>query len=204
MKIQEYIDAFLRGWWIIAAVVCIGVGAAFLYSYSQPSFYTAKATYFAASRLRTDDPGDLVNSLDTLAARAGVVNTYCHILQSRFMLEKAAATLGVSPADIVEYQTSCMVSPESSMMELEVIGRSPELSADLANALGTVGIEYIAQLQEVYELRRLDPATPPESPSSPNHFIDMAMGAFVSFVGGALIVLLRSGLVGLFEEQPED
>jgi receptor protein-tyrosine kinase len=199
VKINDYYDAFLRGWWILAATLCIGIGAALLYSYSQPDKYVATATYFATSRLRTNDPGDVVDSMDTLASRAGVVNTYCHILESRTLLEEAAQSLDVSPAAISDYQSNCSVSPESSILEVEVNGTSPALVTDLANAIGTVGIAYIEHLQEVYELRKLDEASIPDSPSSPNHFMDLAMGAFISFVGGALLVLLRAGLTGFIK-----
>jgi uncharacterized protein involved in exopolysaccharide biosynthesis len=200
MRIQQYVRAFIEGWWIIVATLCIGVGIAVLYSYSQPSVYQATATFVTSSRLRTTDPGDLVDSLDTLAARTGVVSTYCAILESKSIVQEATLSLGLPVEATAPYDVNCVVLPDSSVLRLEIRGASPYLAADLANAIGAVGVQYVRDLQEVYELRRLDLAVTNTGPISPNHFVDVAMGAIVSLMGGIALVLLRQGLTTLLGE----
>jgi capsular polysaccharide biosynthesis protein len=61
----------------------------------------------------------------------------------------------------------------------------------LANGIGTVGLEYVSNLQEIYELRRLDPAVLNLVPVSPNHIINIVFSAIVGLIGGVVFVVLR-------------
>ena len=195
MKLQDYIQAFIKDWWILAAAVLIGVGGTFFYSYTRPAQYESVASFVASSRLRTTDPGDLINSIDTLTARSGVVTTYCEVLRSQAIIDQATASIGVSPESVLNtYDVSCVVLPDSSVLQLSVRGPSDELVTDLANAIGNVGVQYVSNLQEVYELRRLDTATLPENPVLPNHLIDITLGLILSITAGIALIILRMTL----------
>lgn len=201
MKIQEYIQAFIQGWWIIVASLLVGTGVAFLYSYSQSDIYAASATYLVTSKVTSTDPRDLIESEDTLAARSSLVNTYCGILQSGTVLRAAALRLGLQDSSIQPYQVRCSVFPDSNIMQVEVRGPSPYLATDLANTAGSVGLDYVGQLQEVYRLQQLDRAVLDTDPIAPDHVVDLTMGVVISGLGGVALVLLRHGLVSSLREQ---
>lgn len=191
MKNNENIQIFIRGWWIIASALLIGIGAAYIYSYSQVDIFNTTATYLAASKIRSTDPRDLIESEDTLAGRATLVNTYCGILESQTIFNSAAISLGFQPELVKSFKTSCAVIPDSNILSVEVQGPSSQFVADLANAVGTVGIEYISGLQEVYELQRLDRAIQSTEPIAPNHIVDITMGVIISGLGGVALVWLQ-------------
>jgi len=211
MRFQDYARAFIQGWWIVVAVLFVGIGITFFYSYSRPEVYEAIAKYVASSSVQTTDPGDVINSLDTLAARSTVVTTYCEILRSKAMLDTGAASLGLSPLAIAEdYVVNCVVLPDSSVMLLSVQGPSPTLTSALANAIGAAGEAYVRSLQEVYTLKQLDAAAANPEPIRPNHLIDVTLGTILSLAGGAALVVLRELLrtslkpdVASFEASPQ-
>jgi capsular polysaccharide biosynthesis protein len=201
MKIQEYIQAFIQGWWIVAASLLIGIGVAFLYSYSQSEVYEATATYLVSSKVTSNDPRDLIESEDTLAARSSLVNTYCGILESSKVVNDSAKLLGLQSTAVRRYQVRCSVFPDSNIMQVEVRGPSPHLATDLANAIGIMGLDYVSQLQEVYELRHLDQALLDTDPIAPDHVVDLTIGVVISGLGGVALVLLRYVLISIFREQ---
>ncbi len=201
MDIQLYIQSLKENWWVIIAALLLCVGGAAAYSYSQTPVYEATTTFVASPDVTISNTGDLLYSLDTLASRTTLVSTYCEVLASQNIFEQAAASLGLRASDLrgesvdVETTVSCVVLPESSVMRLYVQGPSPKLTADLANAIGTYGVEYIRSLQGVYELRVLDTAIQQPKPVSPNHLLDIGFGAVVGLLGGAGIILLRQALM---------
>jgi capsular polysaccharide biosynthesis protein len=72
------------------------------------------------------------------------------------------------------------------------------LTADLANAIGTAGVEYVSGIQAIYELRYLDPAQVEPEPVSPNHLINIALSIIIGFSGGMAFLILREILAYTF------
>jgi capsular polysaccharide biosynthesis protein len=119
------------------------------------------------------------------------------------VIESAAASLGLSPDNLAEYDINAVVLPDSNVLLLQVQGPSAHLAADLANTIGTAGLEYIGNLQGVYELRRLDVALVEPKPVSPNHVTNITLSVALGLLGGVTFVILRQVLLQSFgEEQP--
>ena len=194
MVAQQYLHIIRQTWWIIIAALLIGTGIGLAYSYAQLPTYEATATFVTNPALRITDTGDLVESLDTLAGRSALVTSYCQVLKSQTIVEAAAASLGLSAEMVADYSISCVVLPDSSVLELQVQGTSPYLAADLANAIGASGVEFVGSLQEIYELRLLDAAVVNTSPLAPNHPLNALFGAVIGLMAGAAFVFLRYSL----------
>lgn len=192
MDVQQYLQALRSGWWILLALLLMSVGVGTAYSYSQTPIYEATTSFVANPTFGISDTGDVIRSIDTLAGRSGVVATYCQVLQSEAIFQQASVSLGINPADIGGYRATCVVLPDSSVLQLDVQGPSSQLTADLANAIGDAGLGYVAGLQEVYELRLLDKATPSTQSISPNHVIDILVSAILGLMGGLIIVFVRA------------
>lgn len=171
----------------------LGVGVA--YSYSQTPTYEATTSFVANPNFRIDNTRDAIDSIDTLAARSGVVATYCQVLQSASVFETAAQLLGLFPEDLAGvYRVSCVVLPDSSVLQVDVQGPSAQLTADLANAIGQAGLAYVGGLQEVYELHLLDEATVSTSPISPNHGLDIMLSGVLGLMVGLIVLFVRAAL----------
>jgi len=191
MEARQYLHSFVSGWWIILSVLLLSTGAATLYSFLQTPVFEAAATFVALPAERISDTGDMVNSLDTLAGRSGLVATYCNVLQSKAMVEQGITTIGLPIATLEDYTVTCVVLPDSSIMRLTIEGSNPYIAADLANAIGAAGIAYVKTLQEIYVLRELDLAVADATMISPNHQLNISFGAVIGLLGGVGIVFVR-------------
>lgn len=204
MNFQSYFRYIIQGWWLLVAVlfICIAIGIS--YSYSQQPIYEASATFLANPTVQMAESDSTLWSLDTLASRGSLIETFCLILQSDAIFQKAAAQLGVFADDVAEYVVRCTVLPNSSVVQLRVQGPSPEFAAQFANAIGETGIRYIAGLQEVFELRILDHAGMPDQAISPNHVLNIGFSVIVGLLGGIATILVRIGLASLQKTQPTE
>ncbi len=199
MELREYFDILKRGWWVIVAMLLLISGIGVYYSYAQTPIYESTTNFVVNPALRINETGDVLYSLDTLASRTTLATTYANVLASRTTVETAAAALGVSPVLMEDYVVSAVVLPDSNIIQLTVRGTSPDLAADLANAVGKTGEQNIRNLQEIYELRLVDTAVPNYEPVSPNHPIDITLSIMVGIAGGLAFVTLREILTQAFE-----
>ncbi len=199
MEIREYLDILKRGWWVVVAMVLLITGIGVYYSYAQTPIYESTTNFVVNPTLRVNEMGDVLYSLDTLASRTTLATTYANVLASRTTVQTAASKLGVSPALMEDYVVSAVVLPDSNIIQLTVQGPSPDLAADLANAIGRTGEQNVRNLQEIYELRLVDTAVPNYEPVSPNHPIDITLSIMVGIAGGLAFITLREILTQAFE-----
>ena len=202
MQIQQYLRVLRAGWWIILAMLLVSTGIGLAYSYFQTPIYETTATFVVNPSVRIAQTYDLLYSIDTLAGRTSLATTYANVLQSRVIIETAAASLGIPPEILARYEIKAVVLPDSTVLLLQIQGPSPEAAVDLANAIGAAGLEYIGNLQEIYELRRLDSAVAPLKPISPDHFVDVMLSVMVGLAGGLGFIILRQILTQSFGESP--
>ncbi len=195
INLHQYLKGFQQYWWLIPAIVLLSVGLGLAYSLSQTPLYEAKATLIVSSNQAIDDTGDFIDSFNTLARNTSVAITACEILESQTIQDQAALLLGIPVETVSLYRTGCVVLPDSTVLQLRVQGRSPELAADLANAIGTKGIVYISNLYEVVDLRLLDPAEADTTPVSPNHLTNVTLSAIIGLAGAVGFIVLRETLL---------
>ncbi len=181
------------------ALIFTGIGV--VYSYSQTPLYETTATFVVNPNTRIAETYDLLYSIDTLAGRTSLATTYSNILESRANLETAALSLGIPLDMLADYDTSAVVLPDSSVILLQVKGPSPQLAADLANAIGSAGVDYVADLQAIYELRHVDLAVVESDPVSPDHATDMVLSTIVGIVGGLAFAILRQILAQALQKE---
>ncbi len=201
MQIQSYLRTFRETWWVIVAMALVSAGAGLAFSYLQTPLYQASATFVVHPGTRIADTYDLLYSIDTLAGRTSLATTYSTILKSQAIVKKAAASLNLPSEMLATYDINAVVLPDSSVLLLRVQGPSPVTAAALANAVGDSGLEYIRDLQEIYELHRLDPAEVAPEPISPDRPRDILLSTMIGLAGGIAFTILRQFLLQLFSTQ---
>ncbi len=201
MQIQQTLRILRENWWAVLAIVLICAGAGLAFSYAQTPIYEATATFVVNPGVGIAKTDDVLYSIDTLAGRTTLATTYSNILESRMIIEAAAASLGIPPEILAEYTISSVVLPDSSVLMLQTQGPSPILAADLTNTIGAAGLNYISSSQEIYELRPLDMAVANPVPISPDHLVDFALGVMIGLMGGVAFVVLRQFLNQSFANQ---
>ncbi len=195
MQIQYYLRVLRETWWVVVAIALVSAGLGLAYSYSQRPLYEATATFVVNPGTRIADTYDLLYSIDTLAGRTSLATTYSNILKSQVIIKAAAASLGLPFEMTADYDINAVVLPDSSVLLLRVQGPSPVTAAALANAIGDSGLEYIRNLQEIYELRRLDPAAVVPEPISPDHQTNLLLSIMIGLAGGVAFAILRQLLL---------
>jgi capsular polysaccharide biosynthesis protein len=203
MQIQQTLHILRENWWVVLAIVLICAGAGLAFSYSQTPIYEATATFVVNPGVGIAQTDDVLYSIDTLASRTTLATTYSNILESRIIIEAAAASLGISSEMLADYTINSVVLPDSSVLMLQIQGPSPELAADLTNTIGAAGLDYISNSQEIYELRPLDPAVSDPTPISPNHLVDFGLAFMIGLTGGVAFVILRQFLSQSFAHQDQ-
>ena len=198
MSLQHYLQAFRQNWWVIPAALCFCLGLGTAYSYSQSPEYQTVGTFLAVPGVEIADTNDLMNGIDSLARYSGLVTTYCEILESSLILDQAATMLQVPVEMAQKYDISCVVRPDASVIELQVNGPSPYLAADLTNAIGVVGLNYLNTLYQVFELRLLDTAAVDTDPVSPDYRFNTVISIVIGLLSGVGFIVLRQTLVEFF------
>lgn len=201
MQIQQYIKILRNGWWIILAAVLVFTGLGVVFSYSQTPIYESTATFVVNPTARISETYDLLYSMDTLAGRTSLATTYSNILESRSILDSSVQALSITAEMLEPYKINSVVLPDSNILMLQVQGPSPALAADLANAIGTAGVDFVSSLQAIYELRRLDQAVVETEPVSPNHLVNIGLSIIVGFSGGLAFLILREILAQAFSPE---
>ena len=195
IKLSQYLKAFLRYWWLVVAMMLLSIGVGLAYSNSQTPLYEAKVVYVASPNLAITDTGDLINGLSTVVRNTELITTACEILESQIIREMAAQRLGIPITMSTDYRVGCVVLPDSTILQVTVQGESPELAADLANALGTTGAVYINDLYEIVKLSLLDSAEVDSEAIFPNHLTNITLSAIVGLAGAVGFIVLRETLL---------
>ncbi len=190
MEIRLYYQMLQRGWWLVVLAALVAVAVSLGVSYLAVPQYQATARFIISPNASLTTGRDVVNSLDTLDRRS-IVSTYAEVMNSNRVFEDTLASLKLQPVDLKDYTYNAVVLPESSVLELNVSGPNPKVTADLANAIGYQAINFTRRLNQVYDVAFLDEAIPPLEPFSPQPLRDAALALVLGAVVGGVLAILR-------------
>lgn len=189
METRLYFQMLQRGWWVILLAALVSVSASLGLSYLAVPQYQATASFIITPSATLTVGRDVVNSLDTLDRRS-IVSTFAEVMNSRRIVNDAAASVGLDEKALDDYEILAVVLPESSVLELDVSGPDPKIAADLTNAIGSQTIVFSRSFNQVYDLNFLDTAVAPEDPFSPQPLRDAGLALLLGAAAGALLVIL--------------
>jgi diguanylate cyclase (GGDEF)-like protein len=189
MELRLYLQMLQRGWWIILLVAVVAFAASLGISYTAVPQYSAVARFIITPGASLTTGRDVVSGLQTLDR--GIVATYVEVMNSRRILSESLALLNIAPADIEDqYSIVAVELPDSSVIELTVLGPNPSVAADLANTIGNNTIGFARSLNTVYIINILDTAVPPQHPFSPQPVRDAAVALVLGLLVGALLAIV--------------
>lgn len=164
----------------------------YLYTDSQPRTYRATAMIFVN---QSAAPNAITYSDAMLNQQ--LVKTYSRMATEPVVIDEVRSRLGL-PLTTGEVQEMVQADPvrETQLIQVAVVGRSPQLIADIANATAETFIEqqtvFLPEDQQGNALRIAQPALTPTSPIGP-------MPLRNGILAGVLGLLLAAGLVWLLE-----
>lgn len=189
-QLKPYLDILMRKWWLVALTALFALTLTLLVSWFDTPRFRAHAQFVVSpgASLLSGNDRDLVNSISALDRRS-IVATYAEIMNSSSINRAAEASLNLTGHDGAGYSVQAVVVPDSSVVDLTVVGPNPVVAARLANAVGEQSIIYIQDLYQAYNINVLNPATAPALPFSPTPARDAAVALFLGLIVGVLLAV---------------
>lgn len=199
MELQDYLRIFRAHWIAIVLATLIGVAAAYGWTAMQPKVYTANgsAIISAGSSATITDAmlGDNV-------ARARA-KSYLDIARSRLVADFAREQLGVSTSpDALIGRVRVSNPVDTAILRVSADAPTPQEAKELVEAWIAGMTVVVNDLENsnasagesIMQLRTLDNAVLPSSPSSPNLRLALMLGLMAGFAAGIAYALIRSTL----------
>ncbi len=200
MELRNYIRVILRGWWLVLSALLISVASGLVFTYSQTPIYRSTATFVVSPSSSLGEFNEVMRSLDSLSKRDGVMATYVEIAQSKTILNAVYKEIGLTSAQLENLDVSSELIPSTNVIKISVESDDPLIAKNVANLVGQKSIEYVGNLYEAYDMKPLDPAYTPKSPSKPQNVENLLVAAILGLsvgVGSAFLLenLRSSGKV---------
>ncbi|MGV8881631.1 MAG: polysaccharide biosynthesis tyrosine autokinase [Rhodoglobus sp.] len=198
MELRDYIRVLRKGWVLIVLCALVGIAASAGYSLLQTPKYSSSSQVFVSTQ-SGDTASDLVQGSNFTQAR---VKTYSSLVTTPIVLLPVIASLGLdmTAAELAKQVTSA-APLDTTLISITVIDDDPVLAADIANAASqslTAVVEEIettsGQDASPIKLTRVQDATVPAIPVSPNIPLNLALGLLVGLALGLGVAVLREVL----------
>ncbi len=194
MELRDYLRIVRSHWVGIILGAVIGAALAFGWAALQPKVYTADANgYVVAINTESSNPAD--NGL-----ALSMVKSYVEIGSWRSVAENAIAELGLDTTPEALVKRVSVSNPLNTVIiEVQATGPTPEEARDLASAWVRAMQAEIERIEGSAQgdaparirLEAADSARLPDSPTSPNTRLAIAIGGLLGLVAGASYAFLR-------------
>jgi len=195
MEIRLYFQMLKRGWWVILLTALVAVVAALGASYLVTPQYKAVARFLLSPKNALPGSPDLgLWGLDILGNQT-IITTYMEVMKSDRIYRDALVDIDHTQEEMEDYTYEVQVLPNSNVIELRVLGPSPEMTAELANSIGNQAIIFTSLLNDFYRLDVLDEARPSFAPESPQPFRDSVLAFGIGLLLGGVLAIVRDQLM---------
>ncbi|HEX2856982.1 MAG TPA: polysaccharide biosynthesis tyrosine autokinase [Propionibacteriaceae bacterium] len=184
MQFRDFMSIIRMRWPILVICMLLAVAGAAAVDYRTTPIYQSHTRVFLAA----SGAGYALSSSD--------LKTYVELLGSPVVQDPLRQRLGL-PAD-TPVDVSGSVSVGSPILDITARSTSPQLAANLANAVGPtladIGGQYAPLLRsqkQTVKATTITPAVPSSTPLSPTPRRDMALAALAGFALGLGLMLLR-------------
>jgi diguanylate cyclase (GGDEF)-like protein len=194
MELREYFKILLGKWWLIIPLTLMGFTYSLVFSYSQTPTYEAVSTYITGIGTDITSQGvDLsLYASDIGLGRERIYITYCEVLISQTVRDKAFALLAIDPTKVNsdDYKVTCSNLPDTQALSLTVTGPSPVLVERLNEAIGQAGITHTNAESTLFQLAFLDHAIRTPDPIAPKYLQNGVLGGALGLVIGVTLALM--------------
>lgn len=176
--------ALVKGFWLIILGIFLGAGAASLVSQLVPPVYRSEVHLLVvatAGNARTD-----ITTLTTYT------QTYSELATAPEVVGEDVGATGIVDPQNLEEVINTEVSTNSPLFKVIASSRDPEDASKLANTIGTSIEDRTANLADDtdYRTKVVARAEPAERPAWPNLTLNIAVGAGVGLLLGAIAALI--------------
>jgi uncharacterized protein involved in exopolysaccharide biosynthesis len=184
-----------RYWFVIVAAMVLAGGAAVALVNLRDPTYSAHALVAARPASAITDTRTIVDLVGQMGDRR-VTGTLAQAFTSSQVRTEALTAVGLSAEAAKQYRVEANVLPDTHVIEVSGSGPDPNTLATYLNATVTAGMARSQGIFRVIDLERLEPARPPEQPSSPVPSRDIPLGVGLCLLLGILLAFLVDYLRG--------
>ena len=191
-KVNTYVAAFRRWFWLIAFCTVLAGGGTFFITTLQPPVYRA-TTILAFNGEPVSDP----------SLSSQVTSMYAELITQPVVLQKAASQVGgISAAALAKSVQAVPDNNTGLLIDVSAEATNPNRAAALANAVVSAFISTISAqgIADKYPVVVFQSALPPTAPDHPK---PLQNGLIGSVFGFALAVVLVYLLTWLDEREPD-
>jgi diguanylate cyclase (GGDEF)-like protein len=184
MELRRYLQIMWKGWWLILPAILVSVSVGLVITFTQTPIYRTTATFIVSPGASFADPYDVLRGLTSLSQREGVMSTYVEIAASGAVRNAVYAELGLTQAQKAHLGIGSELVPSTNIIKISVGSDDPALAKKVADAVGQQTTAYVKGLYEIYDMKPLDPAFVPRSPSEPQIKENLILAALLGMAVG--------------------
>lgn len=167
---------------IIIFLVCLVVGYVYTTFFVTP-LYQATSTAILTSNSADGEEGQASVTQSEVTLNNSLLSTYSEIATSDSVVGKVISNLGLNISyEALKSQITVTSAKNSQVIQITVENANAELSARIANEIRQVFTERVAELYDMQNIKPLDDAKVPSSPSNINHMKDIIIFAGIGIV----------------------
>jgi capsular exopolysaccharide synthesis family protein len=198
VELRDYITVLRKGWALILVLALVGVAAAAAFSIVKKPEYAASAQVFVSTET-SGSAADLAQGNTFTQQR---VLTYSNLVSTPIVLLPVISSLRLH---MTASQLAGLVSAEAptstTLITINVKDTDPVQAADIANATSQSLTNVVQNIeatdangQSTVKLTRVQEATVPSKPVSPNVPVNVILGLLIGLALGVGIAVLRETL----------
>jgi polysaccharide biosynthesis transport protein len=198
MEARDILGAVRSRWIPILLIVIACLSGAVIVTLATPKTYTATAEAFVSPTPASNDPAGYAASQFVLQR----IPSYAQLVSTAEVLDPVIVRMGLRDSRQQLARRVKATNPVNTVvLKVSADDRSPRMAAELADAVLRQLAATIERLeaagtsqQSPVHVALVTPATPPNSPSSPDLFINLAIGVCLGLVCGfwsALLLAVR-------------
>ncbi len=176
---------------VIIILLCIVAGYVYTTFFVSP-VYKATSTAILTNNTEGEDGKTAVTQTE-VTLNNSLLSTYRGIATSDSVVTKVISNLGLKiSAETLKNQISVTSATNTQIIQITVENADPSLAAKIANEIRSVFTERVAELYDMQNIKPLDDAKVPTTPSNVNHAKDIVMFAAIGIVIAILYVVIAN------------
>ena len=179
---------------IVIILLCIVAGYVYTTFFVTPVYEATSTAILTSNNESSSDEGGTAGVTQTeVTLNNSLLSTYREIATSDSVVSKVISNLGLNISDdALKSQITVTSATSSQVIQITVENENAELAAKIANEIRQVFTDRVAELYDMQNIKPLDDAKVPTSPSNINHTKDIVMFAAIGVVLAVIYVVIAN------------
>ena len=179
---------------IVIILLCIVAGYVYTTFFVTPVYEATSTAILTSNNESSSDEGGTAGVTQTeVTLNNSLLSTYREIATSDSVVSKVISNLGLNISDdALKSQITVTSATNSQVIQITVENENASLAAKIANEIRQVFTDRVAELYDMQNIKPLDDAKVPTSPSNINHTKDIVMFAAIGVVLAVIYVVIAN------------